>query len=178
MVKRTGFTLLSLTQASLLSQIDLLWYTEEYMTATAHAIVGGAIAASIPNPALGITLAAASHPILDLIPHWDFGWGWKKKSKILLFVQASFDLILGTLLAFFIFGQNIPAWYFLVCVFASEFWDILEAPYWFLNWHFPPFSWIYKIQSQLQGKAKLPWGILSQVVTVALIIFILQIFQY
>ena len=31
------------------------------MTATAHAIVGGAIAASISNPAIGLPLAALSH---------------------------------------------------------------------------------------------------------------------
>ena len=54
------------------------------MTATAHVLIGGAIAASVPDPALGITLAALSHPILDMIPHWDFGFGWRKKSKVLL----------------------------------------------------------------------------------------------
>jgi membrane-bound metal-dependent hydrolase YbcI (DUF457 family) len=53
------------------------------MTATAHALIGGAIAASIPNPALGLPLAAISHPLVDMIPHWDFGLGWRKKKKVL-----------------------------------------------------------------------------------------------
>ena len=55
------------------------------MTATAHALIGGAIAAGIASQPLGIALALASHPLADLIPHWDFGWGWRKKSKPKLF---------------------------------------------------------------------------------------------
>ncbi|MBI2022907.1 hypothetical protein HYS97_03610 [Candidatus Daviesbacteria bacterium] len=148
------------------------------MTATAHALVGGAIAASVKDPVLGITLSALSHPLLDLIPHWDFGWGWKKKSKLTLFVQASFDLILGVVLAYIFFGQGVNPWYFLACVFVSEVWDILEAPYWFFNWRFPPFSWIYNIQSKFQGRTKtMGMGILTQVVTISLLVLILQTFS-
>ncbi len=144
------------------------------MTATAHALVGGAVAASVQDPALGIFICLASHPLLDMIPHWDFGWGWRDKSKPKLLAQASFDLILGTTLAYFIFGQNIPLWYFLICVFASEFWDIAQVPYWFFNFRFPPFSWIYKAQSKIQGKAKLPWGVLTQAVSVVAIVLLLR----
>ncbi len=148
------------------------------MTATAHALVGGAIAASVPNPALGITLAAASHPILDLIPHWDFGWGWKEKTKLKLFLQATFDLVLGFLLAYFLFGQYMNFWYFSAAVLAAEIWDILEAPYWFFGWKFPPFGLIYKIQSRMQGRTKTMFaGILNQVVTVTAVIFALRVFN-
>src|SRR5437868_2922896 len=136
------------------------------MTATAHALVGGAIAASIPNPVIGITLSAASHPLLDLIPHWDFGWGWREKSKQKLFLQAAGDGIFGLILAYLLFGMGVPLWYFLACVFVSVAWDIAEAPYWFFNWRKGPVAWIYKIQSNMQGKTKTMWlGILTQVVT-------------
>lgn len=145
------------------------------MTATAHALVGGAIAASVPNPFIGITLAAASHPFLDMVPHWDFGRGWRQKSKIKLFVQASLDLFVGFLLAYLLFGQHINFWYFSACILAAEIMDILEIPYWFFNWKFPPFGWIYKIQHEIQGRAKLPWGILTQAAAVGLIFYILQI---
>lgn len=144
------------------------------MTATAHALVGGAVAASVQNPALGITISALSHPLLDMVPHWDFGWGWKQKSKIKLFSQAFFDLALGVILAYLIFGQNVNLWYFLACVFVSEAWDIAEAPYWFFNWRFPPFSWIYKVQSSIQGRLKLPWGILTQAVSIVAIVVALK----
>ena len=147
------------------------------MTATAHALVGGAIAYSIQNPALGITLSFITHPVLDFIPHWDFGWGWRKKTKFQLFCEASLDLSLGILLSYILFGQFISGSYFLLCVFASLLWDFLEIPYWFFNWRFAPFSTLHSIQHHIQGRAKLPWGVLTQVVTVGVIIFILQNFQ-
>ena len=43
------------------------------MTLTTHAIVGGAIASLIPaHPWLGLSLAFASHFLLDALPHWDY----------------------------------------------------------------------------------------------------------
>ncbi len=145
------------------------------MTATAHALVGGAIAASIPDPTIGISLAFISHPLLDMVPHWDFGWGWRKKTKIKLFSEGFFDLALGVVLAYLLFGRSIEFWYFFACVFASEFWDLAETPYWFLGWKFPPFGWIYKIQHEIQGRARLPWGIVTQVISVIAIFSLLQL---
>lgn len=149
------------------------------MTATAHTLVGAAFAASFPsNPALGIGLSLVSHPFLDMIPHWDFGWNWRKKEKTTFFLQAAFDLVFGFALAYFLFGQNINFWYFLSCIGASLIWDIVESPYWFFDWRFPPFSWVYKIQSRMQGKLALPWGIVTQIVVVGLIILILKLFVF
>ena len=43
------------------------------MTLTTHAIVGGAIASLMPaHPWLGLSLAFASHFLLDALPHWDY----------------------------------------------------------------------------------------------------------
>lgn len=145
------------------------------MTATAHALVGGAIAATIPNPALGVTLALFSHPILDMIPHWDFGWDWRKKTKLLLFTQSVVDLGLGIILSYFIFYpfvQNLQ--YFLLCILAAEILDIITMPYLLLKWRFHPFDWLYNFQHSIQGKAKLPWGILNQVAAVIFIFILLQ----
>lgn len=143
------------------------------MTATAHALVGGAIASAISTPAIGITLSAASHPLLDMIPHWDAGWGWREKSKKKLFVEGTVDLAVGFALSYLIFGRSVPFWYFFTCVFASVVWDLFEIPYWFFKWDFVPFNWIYKFQSAIQGKARLPWGLLTQVVIVGLVVFVL-----
>ena len=145
------------------------------MTATAHALIGGAIAASTPNnPSLGITLAAASHPILDMIPHRDFGLGWKKKSKILLFLQAGGDLIFGIVVTFLLFGKTTNPLYLLICILISESWDILQAPYWLFGWKFFPFSTFYKVQHEINRKAKLPWGVLTQAVTVTGVVLALR----
>lgn len=144
------------------------------MTATAHALVGGAIASTIPDPLLGITLAALSHPLLDMIPHWDEGLGWRNKNKIRLFAECSFDLSLGIILTFMLFGTGIDRIYLMLCILASVSWDILEAPYLILNWKFFPFNIFYKMQSKIQGRAKAPFGILTQVATVLVIIVVLQ----
>ena len=146
------------------------------MTATAHALVGGAIAASIPDPALGLPLAAISHPLMDLIPHWDFGFNWRKTPKLKLFIQCSLDLSFGVVLAYLLFGQQVNLKYFAMAIFVSEVWDLVESPYWFLKWDFPPFSWIYNIQHRMQNKAQLPFGIVTQMITVTGIMFFLRSF--
>lgn len=140
-----------------------------FMTATAHALVGGAIAASISNPAIALPLASLSHPILDMIPHWDLGNGWRGKNKVTLFVESALDLVFGVALAFLIFGRNIDPVYFLACIFFSEIWDILMMPYLLFNWKFAPFSTAYEVQHKIQKHAKLsflPWGIITQAATV------------
>ncbi len=147
------------------------------MTATAHAIVGGAIAASIPDPALGITLALISHPLLDMVPHWDFGKGWRNKDKLHFLAEGTFDLGFGLLISYLIFGRYINPLYFLAVVFASLLFDFLMTPYWFLNWKFPPFSWAYKFGSDTNGEAKLPWGILNQIAAVLGVIIFLNVIR-
>lgn len=146
------------------------------MTITAHALVGGAIAAAVPNPILGFSLALLSHPLLDLVPHWDEGWGWRTKGKLRLFAECFLDLGVGLLLTYYLFG-SVPLWYLLFAILGSILPDLLEAPYLLLGWKFKPFCWFYKMQHHLQGKVVLPWGILTQVLTVAMIIFVLHTFS-
>ncbi len=147
------------------------------MTATAHALVGGAIAASISNPAIGLPIACLSHPILDMIPHWDFGIGWRGKNKVTLFLESAMDLTVGIFLAYLLFGKNVNLVYFLSCIFFSEIWDILMMPYLLFNWKFAPFSTVYTLQHKIQGKAKLPFGILTQAVSVIGVVLILRAFH-
>lgn len=144
------------------------------MTATAHALVGGAIAASISNPTIGLPLSALSHPLLDMIPHWDFGWGWRSKNKFILILQSAADLLIGVGLAYYFFGKYADLSYFFASIFLAEVWDMLMFPYIAFNWKFPPFSSFYNVQHKLQGKAKLPWGILSQAGTVAALALVLK----
>lgn len=148
------------------------------MIATAHALIGGAIAASISNPAIGLPLAAVSHPLVDLIPHWDVARNWKKKSKMTLFWQTFLDLSVGVVLAYILFGQYTNLNYFITAILLSEMWDILESPYWFLNWNFPPFSWVYEVQHRMQSRTTVIPGIIIQILTVGGIIFALQFFRF
>ena len=144
------------------------------MTATAHALIGGVIASSFHNPAIGLPLAALSHPIADMIPHWDFGLGWRNKTKTKLFIEGTADLGIGIILTFWIFGGTTDTAYLLAAIFLSESWDLFQAPYWLLDWKFPPFSWFYKFQHEINAKAKLPWGIVTQAATVIVLAIVLR----
>lgn len=144
------------------------------MTATAHALIGGTIAASISNPAIGIPLAAISHPIVDMIPHWDFGLGWRRKNKAVLFLQSFGDLALGIGLTFFIFAGKVDNLYLLWCIFMSLSWDLLQAPYLLFNWKFFPFSTFYEFGHHTNGKAKMPWGIFTQIASVTGLMLLLR----
>lgn len=137
------------------------------MTATAHALVGGIVAAAtVQNPILGITICAVSHPFLDMIPHWDFGLDWKKKSKALLFFQSAGDLIFGVFITFLLFGSATDNLYLLLCILVSESWDILMMPYLLFNWKFFPFSFFYRFGHETNRGASLPWGIITQLATI------------
>ena len=110
-----------------------------------------------------------------MIPHWDFGRGWRNKSKIIFLSEAVLDTLVGLFVTFLIFGSFVDIWYLLACIIASLLFDIAQLPYWFFNWHFPPFSWAYKVQSKMQGRAKtVLGGIMTQVATVGVVIFLLQ----
>lgn len=145
------------------------------MTATAHALIGGAIAASIPNPAIGLSLAALSHPIADMIPHWDFGLGWRKKNKVVLFAQSGLDLAFGLVVTYLFFGHSAEMLYLWSAVFLSLVWDFMQMPYLLFNWDFFPFKTFYKFQHEINAKASLPWGILTQAITVYGVVWALRL---
>lgn len=147
------------------------------MTATAHALVGAAIVSVVPEPVIGLSLAFTSHILLDMIPHWDEGRGWRKKTKLQLLGQGTFDLSLGFVLSYLVFGIHLNFYYFLASFIAALFLDLAQVPYWILNWRFPPFSWIYKFQHNIQGKAAPLFGIFTQVATVGLVILAVRIIR-
>lgn len=136
------------------------------MTATAHCLTGASIASFLPNPFLSVPLSIASNFLMDLIPHWDTGTGWRNRPKIFTLLATGIDVTLGFALAFIIFSKKINSAYLLLNIFAATLPDWLEAPYLFLGWDFPPFSWFYRLQSKLHARNGLPWGIITQVIIV------------
>lgn len=146
------------------------------MTATVHALVGAACAASFQNPVIGLTVATASHPLLDTIPHWDAARGWREKKKSKLLMESCLDLGLGVVLAFLLFGQGVNVWYVLLCIAGSISWDVAEIPYWFWHWRGFPFKYTHAFQSAIQGRANKTWGILTQVTTVAILFIAFKMF--
>lgn len=136
------------------------------MTATAHSLIGASIARLSPNPYLSIPLAILSNFLMDFIPHWDTGTNWRHRPKMLTALFTSIDVALGILVAFLIFGKKTNPFYLLILVFAATLPDYLEAPYLFLGWNFPPFSWFYRLQSKFHAKNGLPWGLTTQFIII------------
>src|SRR3990167_62785 len=141
------------------------------MTATAHALIGASLAVKVVNPYLGIPIAILSHFVADLIPHWDAGTNHRDKSLTRLKIEASLDVLLGFALVFIIFRNLTNPVYLFSMVIAAQLPDWLEAPSWLFGIKIPPFSWLDWLGHKLQTRLQLPWGLVTQVVTVATLIF-------
>jgi hypothetical protein len=148
------------------------------MTATAHAMIGVAIAAKIGNPALAVPIALASHFALDAIPHWDSSYHRRLKSKREFVIKSALDVLISFVFSFFLLKMFFPATdliyaYFIIII--SQLPDWLTIPYLFLNMTYPPFDWAYKLQKKFDKHLGLPWGLINQIVIIVGI-FIFAIF--
>jgi len=149
------------------------------MTATAHAIVAGAIAAHFTNPATAMEIAITTHFIMDSIPHWDFGTNWRERSKTQTGAFAIAETLFGITLALIVFSSSVTLPLLLATIIASLLPDWLEAP-WYIFYaktdsHGPKKSAgiiekisyaFYKIPNVFHSKAAFPLGVATQVVTV------------
>lgn len=149
------------------------------MTATGHAIVGAAIATLIPNPVVSLPIAFLSHFAGDKLPHWDIMTD-KKKTKTQILFQSALDVLLGFTLvwAIFIFYLQSPnPLIIFLGAFAAQLPDWLELPYFIFGKHYPIFRQNYQIQSWIHdvwfdSRLKAPWGIVTQIVVVAIFIWL------
>ena len=147
------------------------------MTATGHAVIGVAIAATISNPIIAIPVALGSHLLADLFPHWDAGTNRSKKSKDRFFVEAAADVILSLAVTFFLVIYLFPQtdlFYAYIIVFFAQFFDWITAPYLFFKIDKPGiFKWFYEFQKKhFDTRLDKPWGVIGQV---ALLIILLGI---
>ncbi len=74
------------------------------MVSVSHTLVAISIAAKISNPAIALPLSFFSNYVLDMIPHWDFGYGWREKTKRKLFLEGFADVAVRYLLVLVILG--------------------------------------------------------------------------
>lgn len=144
------------------------------MTETAHLILGAAIASKIPNPLLAAVLAISSHVFLDMVPHWDTGTNWRNRSMKKTIAYTALDLAAGTAISLALFGNQVPLPYMAFIMFMATLPDWLEAPY-FFGFKIPPFSSIYKLQHVFHKKKQLPWGLVTQIAFIAVLLFAVAI---
>lgn len=140
------------------------------MTATAHALIGASIAAKIGNPFIGIPLAIASHFIADLVPHWDAGTNHRKKTARRLKIEATADVLLGITVTVLFFWGRVEPVYLFAMVAAAQLPDWLEAPSFMFGIKIPPFSWVDYLGHKIQSRMQLPWGLVTQIVTVGILL--------
>lgn len=159
----------------------------KYMTATAHAFVSAAIARAVPNPYLALPLAVCSHFIMDTVPHWDIGTDWRTRSKKATGIMAIAETLLGITLAYFLFRGKVETPLLVSTIIAGELPDWLEAPWYIFYagkhkkesngsagfWERLSYR-IYRRENIMHSKAKLPFGIVSQVVTVGFFLLLLS----
>lgn len=157
------------------------------MTATAHALVAGAIATKFPDPLTASILAFTSHFIMDAIPHWDMGTHWRLRSKYTTGLLAIAETLMGITVAYLVFGGKVGLPLLTTVVFLSLLPDWLETP-WYIFFasrtHDEPKKnarlWerlsyrIYKLENVFHTKANFPFGLITQIVTVAFFFVLLK----
>jgi hypothetical protein len=99
------------------------------MTATAHTLIAGAIAAHIQNPYLAGILSLGSHFVVDSIPHWDLGTNWKMRPKWATGVYAISENLIGITVAYFLYAQKVSPVPLLIIICLSVLPDWMESPW-------------------------------------------------
>lgn len=156
------------------------------MTSVAHALVGASIAARVSDPALAGGLILGSHFLMDMIPHWDFGTNWRKRSKFSTGAIAITDTIIAFTLAYLLFSGKVSFIPLTLAVILSVLPDWLETPWYiffarqdkqapgknasiFENLAFN----VYKVENMFHTKAQYPFGLITQMFTVAFFLLLL-----
>lgn len=153
------------------------------MMAIAHAVVGCSIAANIQHPLLAGGLILTSHWIMDLIPHWDFGTDWQKRSTKQTAKLALLDTAAGYAVGILLFSQTLPLPVILGAVWLANLPDYLTS-FWFLFYEektpppiLKPFSHlfytIYKFQeTYLHTRTTFRHGMATMGLTVGFIVLL------
>ncbi len=157
------------------------------MTATAHALVAGAIASKFGDPAIAGSLAFVSHFVMDCVPHWDIGTNWRNRAKQVTGVLAMADTVIALTVAYFLFKGNVALPTLAVAVVAALIPDWLEAPWYILfarQTKQEPGSKagflerltyrVYKLQNIFHTKTQFPLGVLTQIATVLFFLILLR----
>lgn len=132
------------------------------MTASNHTITGTLIAASLPNPAVALPLALASHLVLDMLPH--YGGDISHLDRRFKIIVGSDAFVALATLTFVFFTQ--PAHWLLMisCGIVAASPDLLWLPYWIaeLNHKHRPFGKVSRFLSRIQWGER-TWGWIFEV---------------
>ena len=134
------------------------------MLLVTHAVAGAVVATKINNPIISLPLVFGLHFLMDAVPHWDLGVGFKQRSKATNFFLALTDGCVGIGLVFWLFQLfrpfNLTPW---LGMTVSLLPDFLEAPSLFLGFQIIPA--LDHVHSHLfhRDQKSVFWGLLPQV---------------
>lgn len=151
------------------------------MTATAHAIVGTLIAVRFSDPLVSLPAALGTHYLFDLVPHWDSGTNRKEKTEKRFLIEAIVDGSIAAVVSFlvyhYIFGLTDYFYLYLVVLFSLLPDIVTMLTRFVLKIKSPLWNWNNRLQSKINQKLQLPWGILTQIVVIGVVyVFLFSIF--
>jgi len=138
-----------------------------------HTLVGAAIATAIPNPAIALPLALASHFLTDYIPHWNPHLNTEfntqghisLRSKVIVMLDAGLALMIGTYIA----SKSGHFVIVMLACFLAVAPDVAEIPYYFLGLkNIAPIKKLIEYQRAHQWNVRPVFGILFQILVILL----------
>lgn len=151
------------------------------MLLTPHVFVGVAIASLISNPLISVPIAFVGHFLGDKVPHWDFYSNTKKEERTKGWrpLAVMGDLAVGVAVgvgftSYAFWGLNDPllAINIFLCGIFSVLPDALSSLDLFLGKQNKFLTILNRTQSAMQFQAPLPWGIISQILVIAISLYL------
>ena len=151
------------------------------MLLTPHTFVGIAIASLIPNPFIAVPLSFIGHFLGDKVPHWDFYSNTKKEERTTGWrpMAVMGDLAVGvavgiafTSYAYWSLNDVNYALNIFLCGIASVLPDALSSLDLFLGKKGKLLNLLNRTQSAMQFQAPLPWGIITQIIVIAISLYL------
>ncbi len=141
---------------------------------TPHVVVGAAIATKVINPYLAIPLSFLSHFVLEKVPHWNphLNTEIKKHGKITKqsTLIVAFDVLLSLGIGSILAARALPNVGLAATIFVSCFFavlpDVIEGPYFFLNWKTKAIEKWIAFQKSLQVDTTPLPGLATQFITI------------
>lgn len=147
------------------------------MLYTPHFLIGSAITKLVPNPLIGLSLAFASHFILDFVPHNDFDLrpgvtikemlSYPAKRKLFIFGTMVLDGLLMISCLLWLFVRSGNPWYQIAGGLVGISPDLFEQILMILGVPLLGF------QNQLQWRVSAKYGFISYPIVCLIALFIL-----
>ncbi len=137
-----------------------------------HVLIGAAIATTVSNPVVSLSLSLVSHFVTDYIPHWNphinteikkYG-SITKQSLLILAADSGSALVLGSSIAFLKSESLSQFLIIMACCLMAVLPDVLEIPYYFFKQKIKWMEDLITFQRSHQWNVKPVWGILAQVI--------------